>query len=33
MSENVLDACCGAISGIITNLFTHPIDTIKVIGK
>lgn len=30
MNENVMNACCGAISGIITNFFTHPIDTIKV---
>jgi hypothetical protein len=30
MSEGLIDALCGGISGILTNFFTHPLDTVKV---
>jgi hypothetical protein len=30
MKESTIDAIAGAIAGIFTNIFTHPLDTIKV---
>jgi hypothetical protein len=29
MSEGLVDGICGALSGVFTNLLTHPLDTIK----
>ena len=29
MSSGTIDAICGAISGLLTNILTHPLDTLK----
>jgi hypothetical protein len=30
MNESTIDALSGAIAGLLTNLITHPFDTVKV---